>query len=370
MTDAGDVGAAYDLAVVGAGIVGLGHALAAVDRGLRVVVLDRGTSLTGSTVRNFGHIGTSVHAGEAAEYAERARELWLRLADEAGLWMRRSGTLIVARSADELAVLDEGLDRAAGSLLSADEVGGLAPVVGAVGGALLPRDLQVDPRTAGPAIARYLEGRGVRFLWRTAALGVETGVVHTGRGDIRAAAVVVAVNFDVDQLFPSLAEQHGVERCGLDMLLVDGVGLGLPVLTGSSLLRYSGFSGTAAAAALRAGFESAQPELLARDVNEMYTERPDGGLIVGDTHYRGTAIAPFQDEAAFELMHGLAGAMFGRELRVRERWQGVYASAPHDFLRAAPADGVRVVSVTTGIGMTTGLGVADAVITELLGAPA
>jgi len=50
---------------------------------------------------------------------------------------------------------------------------------------------------------------------------------------------------------------------------------------------------------------------------------------------------------------------------VRERWQGVYARAPHEFLKAAPADGIRVVSVTTGIGMTCGLGLAESVIDDL-----
>jgi hypothetical protein len=53
------------------------------------------------------------------------------------------------------------------------------------------------------------------------------------------------------------------------------------------------------------------------------------------------------------------------QLRVRERWQGVYASAPEDFLVASPADGVRVVSVTTGIGMTTGLALGESVIESL-----
>jgi hypothetical protein len=50
---------------------------------------------------------------------------------------------------------------------------------------------------------------------------------------------------------------------------------------------------------------------------------------------------------------------------VRERWQGVYASAPQDFLVASPLPEVRVVSVTTGIGMTTGLGLAERVVDDL-----
>jgi hypothetical protein len=98
----------------------------------------------------------------------------------------------------------------------------------------------------------------------------------------------------------------------------------------------------------------------------MYTQRPDGGLIVGDTHYRGDGIEPFQGEPAFDALLALARDLFGvRDVRVRERWQGVYASAPEDFLVASPLPDVRVVSVTTGIGMTTGLGLAERVIDDL-----
>lgn len=355
-------GEKYDLAVVGAGIVGLGHAAAALERGLRVVVVDRATQLTGSTIRNFGHIGTTVQAGEAREYAERAREVWLALADKAGFWIRQSGTVVVARAHDELAVLREAGE---GELLGADDVADRVPVVGAVGGAFLPRDLQVDPREAGPAIAAYLQHAGVEFRWRTAALGVETGTLHTTRGDIAADAIVVAINFDVDQLYPDLAEKHQVVRCGLDMMLAEGVGLTVPMLTGSSLLRYGAFTATPSASDVRARLQRDDPELLERDVNQMYTERPDGSLVVGDTHYRGTAVLPFQDEAAFQLLARIGQELFGKGLTVRQRWQGVYASAPQDFLREAPLDGVRVVSVTTGIGMTTGLGIADSVVKEL-----
>jgi len=46
----------FDLAIVGAGIIGLATALAAARRGLRVVVIDRDAQANGASVRNFGFI--------------------------------------------------------------------------------------------------------------------------------------------------------------------------------------------------------------------------------------------------------------------------------------------------------------------------
>ena len=58
----------YDLAIVGAGICGLAHALAAARRGKRVVVIDRDAQANGASIRNFGFItvtgpGTRATAG-------------------------------------------------------------------------------------------------------------------------------------------------------------------------------------------------------------------------------------------------------------------------------------------------------------------
>lgn len=359
----------YDLAVVGAGIVGLGHAAAAARRGKRVVVVDRSAAIVGASVRNFGHVGVSMHAGRAGELAKRSAELWRRLAAEAGFWLRDAGSLVVAAAEDELAVLAES--RGAGedaTLLDRDGVAALAPVAHAVGGMFRRGDLQVDPREAAAAIAVRLAAVGVEFRWRTAALGAEPGILHTSRGPIRAAAIVVAANADVDELYPQLAEEHGLQRCALDMLLTEGVGLGMPLLTGTTLLRYTAFSTMPSAAAVRARIEREHPELIAYDVNQMYTERPDGSLLVGDTHRVAVTPGPFQDEDAGRALLAGAARLFGRPLDVRQRWQGVYAKAPDEFLVAAPADGIRVVAVTTGIGMTCGLGLAETVIDELIGA--
>ena len=57
----------FDLAVVGAGIVGLAHALAAARAGQRVVVIDRDAQANGASIRNFGYITVTGQAGHAHE---------------------------------------------------------------------------------------------------------------------------------------------------------------------------------------------------------------------------------------------------------------------------------------------------------------
>ncbi|HEY2440221.1 MAG TPA: FAD-dependent oxidoreductase, partial [Solirubrobacteraceae bacterium] len=95
-----------DVCVVGAGITGLAHAFEARARGLSVTVLERHARCVGASVRNFGHVIVSAMAdGPALECALTARERWLSLGRRAGLEVHQAGTLIAARSEDELEVL-------------------------------------------------------------------------------------------------------------------------------------------------------------------------------------------------------------------------------------------------------------------------
>jgi FAD dependent oxidoreductase TIGR03364 len=366
----------HDVVVVGSGIVGLGAALAAVDRGRSVLVVDRSAAIGGSTVRNFGHLCLTPQSGEARRHALAAREIWLRLARDAGFWASRRGTLVAARHADELALLDElAADRTERLLgdrpeiepLDERELSALAPVAPGVtlGGALLPYDLQVDPREAADAIRLHLESRGVQFLTRTSVGSVATGRVETSRGPIDAGTVVVATNHDLDQLLPDLAESAELQRCGLDMLRVRADlarPLAAPLLTGWSLVRYSAFARTGAADRVRARLHAERPDLAALDLNQMYTQLPDGSVIVGDSHRKGAAIPPFQDERASLAFLDEFRALFGAEPVVTERWQGVYASGRDEFVVDEVEPDVLVTVVATGIGMTTGLGLAEHVV--------
>lgn len=362
-----------DVVVVGSGIVGLGAAYAAVRRGLRVTVVDRTDAPVGATIRNFGHLCIGAQGGEARRYADISRDLWLRLSHDAGFWLRESGTLVAARHDDELAVLEAAAREGGIRMLEASELLRLAPLraEGLVGGAHIDSDLQTDPRTAAAAIVRHLASLGVDFRFRTAVTAVGAGLVETTRGPIACGEVVVAVNHDIDQLLPDVAERHGIARCALDMVRAAvsfREPLAAPLLTGWSLVRYGRFAGSTEAAALRERLHTERPDLAALDLNQMYTQLPDGTLIIGDSHATSTAPAPFQPEAAFAAFLAETEALFDAPPpRVIERWQGVYAKGPQEFLIERGDDGVLVLAATTGIGMTTGLGLAEDNLTTAFG---
>lgn len=370
---------APDLVVVGAGIVGLGAALAARRAGLEVLVVERDAEPLGASVRNFGHLCFTPQSGSARRYAARSRERWLELAHDAGLPVARRGTLVPARHDDELALLEAFARHRAAEpdvfgtepeveLLDAREAAERLPVPAErlAGGARLPYDLQTDPRRAAPALRRRLIELGVGFRLRTAVGAVRatpTGVrVETSRGPIDAGRAIVAVNHDIDRLFPDVAERIGIERCALDMLRVTVAlrrELDAPLLTGWSLVRYAGFAALAEAAPVRERLHAAEPLLAALDVNLMATAAPDGSILLGDTHRRGPVATPFQAEAAFDALLAAGAELFGAAPTVLERWQGVYAAGPEEFLLEEPEPGVRLVAATTGIGMSCGLGLAE-----------
>ncbi|QYM77022.1 TIGR03364 family FAD-dependent oxidoreductase [Leucobacter luti] len=368
------------IAIVGAGIIGLAHAVAALDAGYRVTVIEQDAAAVTASVRNFGHVGASVQAGELGELAQESLPIWLGLAQRAGVVARRAGTLVVARSAAETAVLEEvvaerspeGAELLRGSAVAAQlQLRSGSDAAAAIrAGLLLPADITADPRSAVARIAAWVAGheRGeVQFA--TTVHAVHTGVVETSRGRIAADHVIVAAGHLLGRLFPAQAEAAEVRECALQMARVRAphrLGRGPAVLTGTSMLRYSRFAGPAADA-LRAELTRERPELAEIEANVMFTQQEDGTLLVGDSHAAHLTAPPFLDERWSQILLDEVAALLGApQLEVLERWQGLYAtSADGDILRASPAPGVSIVTLTTGVGMTVGLGLGARTIAAL-----
>ena len=373
----------FDLAVVGAGIVGLAHALAAVRLGKRVVVLDRDAQANGASVRNFGFVTVTGQArGEVWRRARRTRAIWDEIAPQAGIPILQRGLVLLAQRPEARAVLEAFLDTEMAEgcgWLDAHRFDGRLPGgTRGHGGLTSTADLRVESREAVPRLARWLEAaHGVAFLRGVAVRGVETGRLETTAGDICAEAVVVCPGDDLCTLLPEAFAQADVTRCKLQMLRLADPGWRLPspVMSDLSLVRYLGYADLPQAQPLLRRLQAEQPQHLEHGVHLIVVQSADGSLVVGDSHHYAATPDPFAHEAVDRLILDEFAAVFGQAAPpVIERWTGTYASARGHSLVEAPLPHVRLVTVTSGTGASTAFALAEDVIAGLYdlksGAPA
>ncbi len=369
----------FDLAVVGAGIVGLGCALAAAKRGKRVVVIDRDAQANGASVRNFGLVTvTGQAAGEMWRRARRSRDVWEGLAADAGLPILHEGLLLPVRRPQSVVVLEAFMatGMAAGCrLLSPGELRAIQPELatsGVLAALWSPHELRGEPREVIPRLAAWLEERHqVRFLRQTAALGVETSRIATTRGEVRAEAVVVCPGDDLVSLFPDRIAALGVTRCRLQMLRLEDPSFRLSagVMSDLGLVRYGGYAALSEATALAACLDAEQPQHLRHGVHLIVVQSADGSLVVGDSHHYGATPSPFASDAVDRLILDEFEAVFGRRApSVIERRTGTYASAPGcGVVVEEPMPGVRLAMVTTGAGASIGFALGEEVVASHFG---
>src|ERR1700761_9357571 len=97
-----------DVAIVGAGILGLAHAYLAAKAGKSVAVFERSPRAAGASVRNFGMVWPiGQPAGTMLALSLRSRELWLEILAKTKLPARETGSLHVTYREDEAAVAQE-----------------------------------------------------------------------------------------------------------------------------------------------------------------------------------------------------------------------------------------------------------------------
>jgi FAD dependent oxidoreductase TIGR03364 len=365
----------YDLAIVGAGIVGLAHALAATRRGLSVVVIEREARPIGASIRNFGFVTvTGQRRGETWRRAKRAAQIWAEVAPQADIAIEHRGLLMVAQRPEGAAVLEAFHDTEMGegcALLSAAEVQSRFPQARPerlACGYFSPHELRVESRTAIPKLIAWLAAQGVGFRFNTAVRAIDGTRIETARGPVSTAASVVCPGDDLNTLYPDIVAAQGVQRCILQMLRLASPGYSLPsaVMSDLSLVRYHGYADLHESAALRTVLEREQGDHLAAGIHLIVVQNADGSLVVGDSHHYHASPEPFAAHAVEQLILDEARAVLGAAPAVLDRWTGTYASAGQDMFRAAPAATVRLVMVTSGTGASTAFAIAEETLADLL----
>lgn len=368
--------AGFDLLVVGAGIVGLAHALHAARGGLRVTVVERDAACIGASIRNFGFVTvTGQGGGDTWRRARRSREVWAALAPAAGIEVLQRGMLLPVRRPAAVAVLEafmatpmaEGCELHTGAALRAGAVAAHAALDLAGVRAVLasPHELRVESREAIPRLAAWLaERHGVVFHWGEAVLEVATPRVRTARRTLHAERVVVCPGTPASAPLAGGPAPRDLMLCRLQMLRVrPHAGFRLPAaLMGElSLVRYRGYATLPQAERLRAQLELEERASLDHGIHLIAVQSADGTLVVGDSHCYGAAPPPFaRDEVDALILRHLRASTTLSALQVVERWAGVYPVLPEDdAVIVAPDAATRSVLVTSGTGASTAFALAE-----------
>jgi D-hydroxyproline dehydrogenase subunit beta len=368
----------FDLAVVGAGIIGLATAWAAVRQGLRVVVIDRDAQANGASVRNFGFVTISGQTrGSMWQRARRTRQAWREVAAAAGIPIVHSGLWVTARRPESLAVLEEFMltEMAEGCrMLTPVEARRRCPWLRApnlTGVLESTLELRVESAQAIPRLAAWLAAEhGVAFLRNTAVSGLDVPTLSTSRGRIEADFAAVCPGDDFTALYGSELAAFALTRCKLQMLRLANPGFVLPgaLMSDLGLERYLGFAELETAAALKVRLAREQPAHLEHGVHLIVVQSADGSLIVGDSHEYAATPDPFShDHIDALILEEFTAALGVQPPAVLERWTGTYASADdRPVVIAAPHPSVRIAIVTCGAGASTAFAIGEELIASLL----
>ena len=181
--------AAYDVAIVGAGIVGAACADEFARRGLSVAVVDRDQIGSGATSAGMGHVVTMDDSAAQFALTRYSQQLWHKLRDELPMDVEyeQCGTIWVAADEEEMAEVRRKHDyygerEVPTEVLDAQALQRLEPNLraGLVGGLLVPQDLVINP----PCAARFLMERAQK---RGATVHLGHSVALAGQGRVRMA---------------------------------------------------------------------------------------------------------------------------------------------------------------------------------------
>lgn len=196
---------ATTVVVIGGGIVGLMAALTLAERGVPVVVLEKGWIAGEQSSRNLGWIRKMGREANDLPLAMASEGLWKAMPERVGadVGYRQAGILYLARGEAEMAGHRAWLDAVGGALdsrlLGPVDIDRLVPggTGGWVGGIHTPSDGRAEPSLASSAIARAALAKGAIIVERCAVRSLSMGAgrvdgVVTEHGEIRCEHVILA----------------------------------------------------------------------------------------------------------------------------------------------------------------------------------
>lgn len=349
----------YDVAIIGAGIVGAACAAALAREGLSVVVIDAGGVATGSTAAGMGHIVVMDDSEAQFALTQYSQQLWKKLADEmpASCEFEHCGTIWVAADDEEMdevrrkhefyithgiatEILDEKSLREAEPNLAEGLAGGLRVASDAVVYQLTATQYLIDKATANGAILKT-GGRVVEIT--DGEVKLENGETIVSGHIINAAGASA----------PKLSPQLNIKKRKGHLVITE---------------RYPQF---VSHQLIELGYLKSAHGKDADSVAFNIQPRSTGQILLGSSRQFGTETSEIDNSIvsrmtarAFEYMPKLRG------LAAVRIWTGFRPATPDNlpYIGKIPGfENVYAAAGHEGLGITTSLGTAELLTDEILG---
>ena len=351
----------FDLAIVGAGIVGAACAFEAAREGMTVAIIDRGIIGGGATAAGMGHLVVMDDSDAQFALTHYSQILWQQLAPElpAEVEYDACGTIWVAADEEELEEVNrkQSVYRARGvtvEVLDAHMLQEAEPNLsdGLAGGLRVPGDAVIYPPSAAGYLLERAQAGGAVLCLGQPAVGMTEDGVKLGDGTFIASGRTVNAT---GSWSPELTPGIDVQKRKGHLVITD---------------RYPSF---VKHQLVELGYLKSAHSLKEDSVAFNIQPRHTGQVLIGSSRQYGIedsrvdpGILGKMLARAIEYMPGVAGLS---AIRV---WTGFRAATPDKLPLIGPCPGHDRLYLATGhegLGITTSLATAKLLVDQLLNRP-
>jgi D-hydroxyproline dehydrogenase subunit beta len=350
----------YDVAVIGAGIVGAACALEFARTGMRVAVIERDTIASGATGAAMGHIVVMDDSPAQFVLTTYSQSLWRELSTElpTSVEYHRPGTIWIAANEQEMAEVRrkhkaftsndipcETLDSHA---LAEAEPNLRRPLTG---GLLVPNDAVLHPHSAANYLIAQAQELGAQLITGHAVINASRGRVTLDNGHVLHTGSIINA---AGALSPGISPGIPLKKRKGHLVLTD---------------RYPGYIHHQV---VELGYLKSAHSSTADSVAFNIQPRLSGHLLVGSSRQYGAEYPEIDQHILDAMMERATLYMPGLpSLTTIRSWTGFRAATPDKLPLLGPTEDSTVLLATghEGLGITTSLATARLLADHLLGRP-
>ncbi|HZR64731.1 MAG TPA: FAD-dependent oxidoreductase [Terriglobales bacterium] len=353
--------AAYDVAIIGAGIVGAACAYECAQRALRVAVLESEMIGGGATAAGMGHIVAMDDSDAQFALTRYSQTLWQELRPElpADVEYEQCGTIWIAADDEEMAEVSRkgtyyGRSNVPVEALNSAELERFEPNLrkGMAGGLLVPDDAVLYPPCAAQFLIENARTKGATLYQGTAVAKIGRGQVQLADGStISAAAIVNAAGTWAPMLTPGI----NVKKRKGHLVITD---------------RYPGF---VRHQLVELGYLKSAHSTMSDSVAFNVQPRQTGQLLIGSSRQYGAEHKEVDQEIMRRMLQRAQYYLPGlaQTLAIRT-WTGFRAATPDKLPLIGPWPGDTTIYLATGhegLGITTSLATGRLIADQITGRP-